>query len=138
MINKCVLCLLARSCRSLSPSGWFDPLIQNLAYVQFATNAPGYGQLQDDTVLAALNQSFFGPGGCQEQELACYAAGESDDSNTICRQADNFCVSVPVPRCRVLTHAMVRFETCSRLLSEIAIPTICDKQSPPPFLQNST
>ena len=74
-------------------SGWYDPLLQNEAYVTFATNAPGYGQLQSDEVLAALNESFFGPGGCQEQEMACYAARESDGSDAICRQADNFCVS---------------------------------------------
>ncbi|KAI0658185.1 alpha/beta-hydrolase [Cubamyces menziesii] len=73
-------------------NGWYDPLIQNEAYVQFATFAPGYGQLQSDEVLAQLNESFFGPGGCQEQELACYAAGESPESNSICRAADDFCI----------------------------------------------
>ena len=73
-------------------SGWYDPLIQNEAYVTFATNAPGYGQLQNDTVLQQLNQSHFGPGGCQDQEKACYAAGDSDASNEICRKADAFCV----------------------------------------------
>ncbi|CDO77361.1 hypothetical protein BN946_scf184787.g10 [Trametes cinnabarina] len=72
-------------------NGWYDPLIQNKAYVEFATFAPGYGQLQSDEVLAQLNQSFFGPGGCKDQELACYAAGESPDSNSICRKADDFC-----------------------------------------------
>lgn len=76
-----------------SDSGWYDPLIQNQAYVDFATNAPGYGQLQNDTVIAQLNEAFFGPGGCQEQEEACFAAGNSTDSNKICRKADNFCVS---------------------------------------------
>ncbi|EMD36755.1 hypothetical protein CERSUDRAFT_114672 [Gelatoporia subvermispora B] len=73
-------------------NGWYDPLLQNEAYVNFATNAPGYGQLQSDEVLAQLNQAFFGPGGCQEQEEACYAAGEDADSNQICRKADNFCI----------------------------------------------
>ncbi|KAH9903132.1 alpha/beta-hydrolase [Cubamyces lactineus] len=73
-------------------NGWYDPLIQNEAYVRFATFAPGYGQLQSDEVLAQLNESFFGPGGCQEQELACYAADESPESNTICRAADDFCI----------------------------------------------
>ena len=43
-------------------------------------------------MLAALNESFYGEGGCKDQELACYAAGESEESNTICRKADNFCV----------------------------------------------
>ncbi|KAL7284880.1 hypothetical protein ACG7TL_002194 [Trametes sanguinea] len=73
-------------------NGWYDPLIQNEAYVEFATFAPGYGQLQSDEVLAQLNQSFFGPGGCKDQELACYAAGEAPDSNSICRTADDFCI----------------------------------------------
>ncbi|KAI0783201.1 alpha/beta-hydrolase [Abortiporus biennis] len=73
-------------------NGWYDPLLQNKAYVDFATNAPGYGQLQSDTVIAQLNEAFFGKGGCQEQELACYAAGESEDSNEICGTADDFCV----------------------------------------------
>ncbi|TBU21286.1 alpha/beta-hydrolase [Dichomitus squalens] len=73
-------------------NGWYDPLLQNKAYVDFATFAPGYGQLQNDTVLAALNESFYGEGGCKDQELACYAAGESADSNKICRKADDFCI----------------------------------------------
>jgi len=76
----------------LAHSGWYDPLIQNKAYVDFATNAPGYGQLQPDAVLAQINQSYFGPKGCRDQELACYAAGTGPKSNKICRKADNFCV----------------------------------------------
>jgi hypothetical protein len=75
-------------------SGWFDPLIQNKAYLDFATNAPGYGQLQPDAVLAQMNQSYFGAGGCRDQELACYAAGTGTKSNKICKDADNFCVGV--------------------------------------------
>ncbi|TFK31316.1 alpha/beta-hydrolase [Crucibulum laeve] len=73
-------------------NGWYDPLIQNKAYVDFATNAPGYGQLQSDDVLKQLNESFFAPGGCKEQEEACYAAGDSPESNKICKDADDFCV----------------------------------------------
>ena len=73
-------------------SGWYDPIIQNKAYVDFATNAPGYGQLQNNTVLQRLNQAYYGPGGCKDQEEACYAAGNSDPSNEICRTTDNFCV----------------------------------------------
>ena len=73
-------------------SGWYDALIQNKAYLDFATNAPGYGQLQNDSVIQQLNQAYFGPGGCKEQEEACYAAGDSDASNEICRTTDAFCV----------------------------------------------
>lgn len=97
MINKCVSYLSPSlpSCITdvHKTSGWYDPLLQNEAYVTFATDAPGYGQLQSDSVITALNQAFFGPGGCQEQELACYAAGNGTNSNQVCKTADNFCVS---------------------------------------------
>ncbi|KAI0342248.1 alpha/beta-hydrolase [Trametopsis cervina] len=72
-------------------NGWYDPLIQNEAYVQFATNAPGYGQLQSNSVIASLNKAFSEPGGCQEQEQACLAAGTGPNSNSICSKADDFC-----------------------------------------------
>ena len=86
-------------------SGWYDPLLQNEAYVTFATNAPGYGPLQSPKVLAQINQSFFETGGCKDQELDCYAAaaadaagqngpGNSTLSDKICLKADNFCVSL--------------------------------------------
>ncbi|KAJ7178167.1 alpha/beta-hydrolase [Mycena filopes] len=73
-------------------NGWYDPLIQNLAYLTFATDAPGYGQLQSDAVLKKMNTTYFEAGGCLEQEQACYDAGDSDASNAICIKADNFCV----------------------------------------------
>ncbi|PBK90716.1 alpha/beta-hydrolase [Armillaria gallica] len=73
-------------------NGWYDPLIQNKAYLDFATDAPGYGQLQSDKVLAAMNTAYFKKGGCLEQEQECYAAGNSSSSDRICRTADNFCV----------------------------------------------
>ncbi|KAJ6625126.1 alpha/beta-hydrolase [Mycena sp. CBHHK59/15] len=73
-------------------NGWYDPLIQNLAYLTFATNAPGYGQLQSDKVLQKMNTSYFEANGCLAQEQACYAAGDSTASNSICIKADNFCI----------------------------------------------
>ncbi|THU97491.1 alpha/beta-hydrolase [Dendrothele bispora CBS 962.96] len=76
-------------------NGWYDPLIQNKAYLDFATNAPGYGQLQPDDVLAKMNDSYFRPGGCLDQEQACYDAGNSSASNRICAKADDFCLFVP-------------------------------------------
>lgn len=96
MINKYVsrCAVLQEIYLSFDCSGWYDPLLQNEAYVQFATNAPGYGQLQSDSVIASLNKAFFGAGGCQEQEQACYAAGTGPNSNAVCTKADNFCVSI--------------------------------------------
>ncbi|THH14802.1 hypothetical protein EW146_g5581 [Bondarzewia mesenterica] len=77
-------------------NGWYDPLLQNEAYVTFATNAPGYGPLQNASVLAKLNKSFFESGGCKDQEIACEALGNTNDvnatANRICKTADDFCV----------------------------------------------
>ena len=78
--------------------------------MDFATNAPGYGQLQSDEVIKKLNEAYFGKGGCRDQELACYAASNADAagengpgnttlSNEVCGNADDFCVSChPVMR----------------------------------------
>ncbi|KAI6002114.1 Alpha/Beta hydrolase protein [Pisolithus albus] len=71
--------------------GWFDPLIQSAAYYTFAKNAPGYGQLLPDAVLANISQALWGEGGCVEQERACYAAGNSSASDAVCLSADNYC-----------------------------------------------
>ena len=81
-------------------SGWYGGLIQHKAYVDFATNAPGYGQLQNDTVLQQINQAFYGPGGCKEQVEACHAAENSDASNKICDTASRFCVRYNVNQYR--------------------------------------
>ncbi|KAG5220603.1 alpha/beta-hydrolase [Salix suchowensis] len=91
--------------------GWYDPLIQNQAYVDFATNAPGYGQLQSDRVIARLNDAFFRPGGCKDQEEACFAAGDGPTSDRICRTADAFCVNagfIVVAQFRVLNQDLSR------------------------------
>lgn len=74
-------------------SGWFDPLIQNIAWLNFATHAPGYGQLQPDEVLKDMSYALYGSNGCVAQEKACYAAGNSTSSNRICQDADDYCVS---------------------------------------------
>ncbi|KAG9308308.1 Alpha/Beta hydrolase protein [Chiua virens] len=73
-------------------NGWYDPLIQNIAYYEFATYAPGYGQLQTDDVLRNISVALYGPNGCIAQEQDCYDAGNSTESNDICSQADNYCV----------------------------------------------
>ncbi|KIO02628.1 hypothetical protein M404DRAFT_147747 [Pisolithus tinctorius Marx 270] len=71
--------------------GWMDPLIQNIAYYTFAENAPGYGQLLSDAVLANISQALWGEGGCVQQEQACYAAENSTASDSVCLSADNYC-----------------------------------------------
>lgn len=71
--------------------GWIDPLIQNIAYYTFAENAPGYGQLLSDAVLANISQALWGEGGCVQQEQACYAAGNSTASDSVCLNAYNYC-----------------------------------------------
>ncbi|KAG1740432.1 Alpha/Beta hydrolase protein [Suillus paluster] len=72
-------------------NGWIDPLIQNIAYLTFATYAPGYGRLQPDPVLKNISNALYGHDGCIAQEKACYAAGNSTSSNNICENADRYC-----------------------------------------------
>jgi len=64
---------------------------QYQSYLDFATNAPGYDQIQPEKVLAQLNASYFDPAGCKEQEEACYAAGTNAQLNEICKKSDDFC-----------------------------------------------
>lgn len=79
-----------------SRSGKHDPLIQNKAYLDFARNAPGYGQLQNDSVIAEIHQAFYDtPDGCQKQLEACYAAGTTLRADRMCEDADRHCVSLP-------------------------------------------
>ncbi|KAG8843251.1 hypothetical protein FRB96_004217 [Tulasnella sp. 330] len=77
-------------------NGWYDPLLQNKAYVDYAYDAPGYGPIANASVLKQVNESFYKHGGCQDQELACYAADPgnvtSTKSNKICLNADNYCI----------------------------------------------
>ncbi|KAL1715735.1 Alpha/Beta hydrolase protein [Schizophyllum commune] len=71
-------------------NGWYDPLIQNKAYVDFAFDAPGYGPLQNESTLKQLNESFYAPGGCQDLLEACYEASE-EEAGEVCGRADEFC-----------------------------------------------
>ncbi|KAG1859206.1 Alpha/Beta hydrolase protein [Suillus subluteus] len=64
---------------------------QSIAFLNFATYAPGYGQLQPDDILKNISDYLYGPDGCVAQESACYAAGNSTHSNKICRDAGNYC-----------------------------------------------
>ncbi|KAG1825608.1 Alpha/Beta hydrolase protein [Suillus subaureus] len=73
-------------------NGWFDPLTQMIAWLNFATYAPGYGQLQPDEVLKNMSDALYGSNGCIAQEKACYAAGNSTSSNKICQDADDYCI----------------------------------------------
>ena len=71
-----------------------DPLIQYKAFIDFATDAPGYGPLVSDSDLQKMNASFYGSNGCLEQLQTCYAGGDSTTSSvsTACQNADNYCV----------------------------------------------
>ncbi|KAN0094568.1 Alpha/Beta hydrolase fold [Tylopilus felleus] len=73
-------------------NGWYDPMIHYIAYYNFATYAPGYGQLQPDDVLENISNALYGPDGCVAQEKICYAAGNSAESNEICQNADDYCI----------------------------------------------
>jgi hypothetical protein len=79
-------------CHSSSFSGWIDPIIQRKSYVDFAINAPGYGQLQTNKVIRKLKRDFYGPHGCKAQTEACYDAGNEAASDKICGDANDYCV----------------------------------------------
>ncbi|KAF8352038.1 Alpha/Beta hydrolase protein [Amanita rubescens] len=76
-------------------NGWIDPLIQNKAYLDFATYAPGYGQLQPNSTLQQMYNDYYNSGGCRDQQEACYAAGNSSQSDKICANADSYCAFPP-------------------------------------------
>ncbi|KAG6326546.1 hypothetical protein ID866_12543 [Astraeus odoratus] len=74
-------------------NAWIDPLIHYIAYYKFSKYAPGYGQLRPDSVLESMYQALWGKGGCVDQEEACYTAGNSSSSDSICLDADNYCIN---------------------------------------------
>ncbi|KAJ7098302.1 alpha/beta-hydrolase [Mycena epipterygia] len=71
--------------------GKHDPLIQYASYITFATNAPGYGPLQNASVISAISNAFSKKDGCQAQLEACYAAGTARADDALCAAADQFC-----------------------------------------------
>jgi carboxypeptidase C (cathepsin A) len=77
-------------------NGWIDPLIQNLGYITFAANAPGYGPLVSSSTIKSMNTTYYESGGCLAQQQACYAVGNSTTSSSdkTCQNADNFCASI--------------------------------------------
>jgi len=74
-------------------SGWFDPVIANKAYIDFATYAPRYHPLQQPDIINAMTEAYYGPGGCKHQLENCSALGNSSVSNEVCYAADVYCVS---------------------------------------------
>ncbi|KAG2040689.1 Alpha/Beta hydrolase protein [Suillus americanus] len=92
-------------CALMINNGWYDPLIQGISLLNFATYAPGYGQLQPDEVLKNISDALYGPDGCVAQENACYAAGNSTHSNKICRDTDSYCSD------NVFTPAAVNYDS---------------------------
>lgn len=87
-------------------SGWYDPLIQHESYLYFAANAPGYGPLQNDSILYDLAGLYYGPGACRDQVSACAEAGYGPESDAICSKASTFCVCLYM--CLAHRSAMLR------------------------------
>ncbi|KAJ7731111.1 alpha/beta-hydrolase [Mycena maculata] len=73
--------------------GKHDPLIQYASYINFAANAPGYGPLQNASVISAMSEAFTENDGCQAQLEACYATGTGSTpaDNALCSGADVLC-----------------------------------------------
>lgn len=79
-------------------SGLIDPLIQYKSYIDFATNAPGYGPIASPAALQAASAAYNQTNGCQAQIQACYNTGPADVANPsmtsskTCADAFTFCV----------------------------------------------
>ncbi|KAI9655135.1 MAG: hypothetical protein M1821_005618 [Bathelium mastoideum] len=69
-------------------NGWYDPLIQNIAYYNFSVS-PGnsYDVLLDKKHADIMYNAIYGQGNCRDQTLQCYSTGRQD----VCQDADNFC-----------------------------------------------
>lgn len=74
-------------------SGWFDPVIANKAYIDFATYAPRCHRLQQPDVIKTMTEAYYGHAGCRDQLQLCSALENSSDSNKVCHEADVHCVS---------------------------------------------
>ncbi|KAI0771274.1 alpha/beta-hydrolase [Trametes elegans] len=112
-------------------NGWYDALIQTESWIDFVTDAPGYGQLSTAEVLAQLNESYYGSGGCRERELACYAAGESAESNEICSTTAEFCTNN-------VFNVAVGSRHSDDLRQNASSPALFPTQNYVSFLQNET
>ncbi|KAF7348536.1 Alpha/beta-hydrolase [Mycena venus] len=72
--------------------GKHDPLIQYASYINFAADAPGYGPLQNKTVISAMSDAFSTKNtGCKAQLEACYAAGTRRVDDALCAAANDLC-----------------------------------------------
>ncbi|KAJ6616463.1 alpha/beta-hydrolase [Mycena sp. CBHHK59/15] len=71
--------------------GKHDPLIQYASYITFAADAPGYGPLQNASVISSMSEAFTEKNGCQDQLEACYAAGTTHADDDLCAAADDLC-----------------------------------------------
>jgi hypothetical protein len=78
-------------------SGWFDPLIANKAFIDFADYAPRYGRLREPDTINAMIEAYYGLGGCRDLLQGCSALGNTSVSDGVCYAADVYCVSVPLP-----------------------------------------
>lgn len=118
MINKSVTSSLpppdAYLTRHLVNSGWIDPALQYLAYINYGSNAPGYGPLVSASTIKSANSSYYKSGGCLSQIQACYAASPANvsasSSDSTCENADNYCVRYP-PICLFLLNVRPNVNT---------------------------
>ncbi|KAH8835866.1 alpha/beta-hydrolase [Flagelloscypha sp. PMI_526] len=71
--------------------GKHDALIQYGALAGFASNAPGYGPLQNQSVIDQMNAAYLGPNGCQSKLEECVSAPRTKAGDKICNDAYDGC-----------------------------------------------
>ncbi|KAF9446561.1 alpha/beta-hydrolase [Macrolepiota fuliginosa MF-IS2] len=71
--------------------GKHDLITQMGSLIGFTANAPGYGRLQNETVVHKMQHSFEKPGGCRDSLQKCAVADNSPAGNRVCYNAYVFC-----------------------------------------------
>ncbi|KAF9445439.1 alpha/beta-hydrolase [Macrolepiota fuliginosa MF-IS2] len=72
-------------------NGGHDPLTQMTSLVDFTTNAPGYGRLQNETVVNEMKDALVIPDGCRDSLQRCALADDSPTGSMTCKSAYVFC-----------------------------------------------
>ncbi|KAF8989272.1 Alpha/Beta hydrolase protein [Cyathus striatus] len=72
-------------------NGRHDPLTLARSYIDFAANAPGYGPLQNETVISTIKENFYQEDGCRSRLMKCNSAENSRDTAELCLNAYVHC-----------------------------------------------
>lgn len=70
-----------------------DPTTQMHSLIQYSTRAPGYGRVQNGTMVGRMGDSMETAGGCGDLLRQCSQTKADQSGNVICSKAWKTCVS---------------------------------------------